>query len=400
MRANQRIVELAGRREVHAAFQWLHLQEQRLLGWQMEMLRIPAPPYKEARRAEWVRDRFVELGLEQVEIDAEGNVLGLIAGVEIEPVTVLSAHLDTVFPEEELPEPRMEEGRLYAAGAADNVAGLTGLLGIAAAMKAAGIVPGQTVLFVANVGEEAEGNLRGMRHLFFRSEYAGRIRSTICLEGAGTENVVVGGIGSRRLEVTITGPGGHSWTEADVPNPIVVLSRAIAKMDRIKLPKQPRTTWNVGVVEGGISVTSVPQSVRCLIDLRSVDMEQLIWLEVQVHRALEDAVLDANDEEAGLRLGLQVKTIGDRPAGGLAKDSSLLETVRAVDRHLRLQTELRIGSTDANVPLALGREAVAVGAGGVAGGIHTHGEWYEPAGRELALRRVLLILLDAAGKRL
>lgn len=399
MRANQRIVELAGRREVHAAFQWLHLQEQRLLNWQMEILRIPAPPYKEARRAAWMRERFIELGLERVQVDAEGNVLGEIPGLVSDgPVTMLSAHLDTVFPEEVLPEPRLEEGRLHAPGAADNVAGLTGLLGLAAAMKTAELVPRQTVLFVANVGEEAEGNLRGMRHLFFRSEYAGRIRATICLEGAGIEGVVVGGIGSRRLEATITGPGGHSWTEAGTPNPVVVLSRAIAKIDKIRVPRQPRTTWNIGRIEGGMSVTSIPERVSCLIDLRSVDADELISLEVQVHRALEDAVLDANENAGERRLGLQIRTIGDRPAGGLSKESSLLETVRAVDRHLRLRTELRIGSTDANVPLALGREAIAVGAGGVAGGIHTLAEWFEPAGRELALRRALLIVLDAAGQ--
>lgn len=397
MRANQRIMELAGLRGVHAAFQWLHLQEQRLLAWQMEMLRIPAPPYKEEQRATWVRERFVELGLEQVQIDAEGNVLGELPGeARNGPVTMLSAHLDTIFPDEVLPEPRLEEGRVYAAGAADNVAGLTGLLAVAAAIKTAQLVPGHTILFAANVGEEAEGNLRGMRHLFFRSEYAGRIRSAICLEGAGTENVVVGAIGSRRLQATVTGPGGHSWTEAGAPNPIVVLSKAIAAMERIKLPRQPRTTWNVGRIEGGMSVTSVPERASCLIDLRSVDMDQLISLEVQVHRALEDAVLEANDGAGDRKLSLQVTTIGDRPAGALSKEAALLETVNAVDRHLRLRTELRIGSTDANVPLALGREAIAVGAGGIAGGIHTHGEWFDPAGRELALRRVLLILLDAA----
>ncbi|MGO4213601.1 peptidase dimerization domain-containing protein, partial [Terriglobus sp. YAF25] len=216
------------------------------------------------------------------------------------------------------------------------------------------------------------------------------------LEGAGTENVVVGAIGSRRLQATITGPGGHSWTEAGAPNPIVVLSKAIAAMERIKLPRQPRTTWNIGRIEGGMSVTSVPERASCLIDLRSVDMDQLISLEVQVHRALEDAVLEANDDAGDRRLSLHVATIGDRPAGTLSTEAALLETIHAVDRHLRLRTELRIGSTDANVPLALGREAIAVGAGGIAGGIHTHSEWFDPAGRELALRRVLLILLDAA----
>ena len=393
-----RIAHLAQDRGVHRAFAWLHLHEPRIRAWQQELVAIPAPPFGEGARAQWFADRMRELGLSEVHIDDAGNALGLLRPDDgASPLALLSAHLDTVFAADTELDIREDESLLIGPGISDNGAGLAGLLALAAAIRHAELQPGNNILFAANVGEEAEGNLRGMRYLFTASPFAQRICGTLALEGAGTETVVTRALGSRRFRVEITGPGGHAWTDSAVPNPIVALSAAIADISSRTLPARPRTTLNVGEIRGGTSVTAVAQSAEATFDLRSTDAGQLLLLEVQLYRAVEDAVIAAN-LASGEKLNAQITLIGDRPAAELDPKSRLLETVRAVDRHLRLRTEERLGSTDANIPLSLGRDAVAIGAGGLAGGIHTTNEWHDTRGRDLALRRVLLILLDLCGR--
>jgi acetylornithine deacetylase/succinyl-diaminopimelate desuccinylase-like protein len=393
-----RITQLAQDRAVHRAFAWLHLQEQRIRTWQQELVSIPAPPFGESTRAAWFVDRMRELGLSDVHIDEAGNALGLLRPDDgASNVALLSAHLDTVFAAETELDIRQDESLLIGPGISDNGAGLAGLLALAAAIRHAELQPVNNILFAANVGEEAEGNLRGMRHLFQGSPFARRICATLALEGAGTEIVVTRALGSRRFRVEITGPGGHAWTDSAVPNPIVALSTAIADISSRTLPVRPRTTLNVGEIRGGTSVTAVAQSAEATFDLRSTDAGQLLLLEVQLYRAVEDAVIAANRVSASEKLQAQITLIGDRPAAELDPKSRLLETIRAVDRHLRLRTEERLGSTDANIPLSLGLDAVAIGAGGLAGGVHTTNEWHDTRGRDLALRRVLLILLDLCG---
>jgi tripeptide aminopeptidase len=198
----------------------------------------------------------------------------------------------------------------------------------------------------------------------------------------------------------VKGPGGHSWTDAGTPNPIVILSRAITAMSEVALPSSPRTTLNIGTIEGGSSVNSIPEFATARFDLRSLDADQLVRLEVELHRAVEDAVLLANARTSGGKkqgpVQFLIERIGDRPAGRLSNDSPLLEALHAVDRHLGIRTELRVASTDANIPLSRGIPAVSIGAGGDGGGIHTRGEWYDARGRELALKRILLLLLLAS----
>jgi tripeptide aminopeptidase len=249
------------------------------------------------------------------------------------------------------------------------------------------------------VGEEGEGDLRGMRYLYGASPWGERIGANVVLDGAGCEVVVTQGLGSRRYLVTVKGPGGHSWTDAGTPNPIVVMSRAIAAMSEIALPTSPRTTLNIGTIEGGSSVNSIPEFATARFDLRSVDADQLVRLEVELHRAVEDAVLAANAQTAAKKgLGMVqflIERIGDRPAGRLNDNSPLLKALQAADRHLGIRTEPRVASTDANIPLSLGIPALSIGAGGDGGGIHTRGEWYDASGRELALKRILLLLMLA-----
>src|ERR1700728_3088873 len=393
--AFSRIGQLASLLRVHAAFQWVHLHDRRMMQWQQELVSIAAPPFGERRRAEWLAERFRELKLEQVEIDSEGNVLGCYPGDRSragQQCVLLSAHIDTVFPIHTPIAPLVEHNLLEAPGACDNGAGVAGILAVAAALGSCGIELPCDLLFAGNVGEEGEGDLRGMRHLYGASHWGERIAANVVLDGAGCEVVVTQGLGSRRYLVTMKGPGGHSWTDAGTPNPIVVLSRAIGAMSDVVLPSSPRTTLNIGTIEGGSSVNSIPEFATARFDLRSLEAEQLVRLETELHRAVEDAVFVANERTGG-PVQFLIERIGDRPAGRLDSDSPLLEALHAVDRHLGIRTEQRVASTDANIPLSLGIPALSIGAGGDGGRIHTRGEWYDASGRELALKRILLLLL-------
>jgi tripeptide aminopeptidase len=408
---HRRITTLAADRAVHRAFRWLHLHEPQLRRWQLEFLRIPAPPFAEAARALWFRDRFAYLGLANAHIDTEGNVL---AELNPEPWTLnpgpcilLSAHLDTVFPAATDCTPREDGPIIHGPGASDNGAGLVALLALAAALTHAKLTPPCTILFAANVGEEGEGDLRGMRHIFQAAPYAGRIRTAIALEGSGEATVVDRALGSRRLRVTVTGPGGHSWADAGRPNPILALASALIAIAKLKLPINPRTTLNCGTIRGGTSVNSIPEFATADLDLRSTSALELDRTELAVLKTLEATNPGAPEPALSLPKGLaseiwattglnlHVTRIGDRAAGALAANSTLFTSLRAVDRHLGLTTDARIGSTDANLPLSLGVPALAIGAGGAGTGIHTLLESYDPTGRDIALRRILLLLLDA-----
>ena len=379
---------------MHRAFGWLHLHEPQVRRWQMEFLAVAAPTFHEGARARWFVERFAELGLVGARLDGAGNAVAeLVGSISGGPVVLVSAHLDTVFGLEVDVTPREDGAVIHGPGACDNGAGLAALLALAAALKHAEIVPGATVVFAANVGEEGEGDLRGMRHLFSaESEYFQRIGTVIALEGSGTGTVVDRALGSRRLRVTVNGPGGHSWADAGVGNPIFALAGALAAVARVRLSGNPRTTLSAGTLSGGTSINSIPAQASAGLDIRSTSGLELDRTEMAVLQVLEKEL-----KGFGPELTFHVERIGDRPSGELAAGSALALSLRAVDRHLGVATDARIGSTDANVPLALGVQAVAIGCGGVSGGIHTLGEWFDPSGRELALRRVLLLVMDACG---
>jgi len=390
---NLRISTLASNRAIHRAFSWLHLHEPQLRRWQLEAIAIPAPPFAEQARADYFLQQFTTLGLTNPHIDAEGNALAELPSANPTPdtpIVLISAHLDTVFPSTTNCTPQEDDQKILAPGACDNAAGLTALLALAAALTHAQITPDCTILFAANVGEEGEGDLRGMRHLFnpATSPYAKRIRAAIAFEGGGNATVVDRALGSRRLRVTITGPGGHSWADSGRPNPILALAAALLAISHLPLPRNPRTTLNCGTISGGTSVNSIPASATADLDIRSTSALQLDRTELAVLKSLQSTV------EAHADLHLHVSRIGNRPSGSLPESSPISRSLRAVDRHLSIKTDSRIGSTDANLPLSLGIPAFAIGAGGSGGGMHTLAEWYDPTGRDLALRRVLLLLLD------
>ena len=399
-----RVTALAELRPVHAAFAWLHGNPKTIMDWQAELVAIPAPPFGEQARSLWMATRFAEAGLSRVETDSVGNVFGWLPATKLPPessgpVVVLSAHLDTVFPAGTPLHPMVDGDRLQSPGACDNGAGVVGMLAIAHALIQVKAELAAPLLFLGNVGEEGEGDLRGMRFLYQQTALAGRIAAHIVLDGAGAESAVTQALGSRRYRVTVTGPGGHSFTDAGTPNPIAALASALAVLAETPLPDEPRTTFNVGTISGGTSVNSIPESAQAAIDFRSTSPEQLVRLEVALHRAVEDAVDRCNARaksaarhERGL-LAFAIDLIGDRPATQLATDSPLLEALLAVDRHLGLKTEQRLGSTDANIPLSLGIPALSMGAGGEGGGAHTLAEWYSARNRAAGLKRVLLLTL-------
>jgi acetylornithine deacetylase/succinyl-diaminopimelate desuccinylase-like protein len=308
--------------------------------------------------------------------------------------------MDTVFPEGTPLDVRREGERLLGPGISDNGSGLVALLAVAGALQATQIQTAAPILFLANVGEEGEGDLRGMRHVFSDSRWREAIAYTLVLDGGGTDTIVTAGLGSRRFQATMRGPGGHSWTDFGTPNPIVALARAIQLFSRTPIPSERETSFNVGVIAGGTSVNSIPETASMRVDVRSTSTSELDRVEKALRAALAQAAAEAKSNRIemlrGNSLACELKIIGDRPAAELAHDSRLLQTIRAVDAQLGIRSRLQCASTDANIPLALGHQAIAIGAGGCGGGAHTMREWYDPVNRELGLRRILLALLALA----
>jgi tripeptide aminopeptidase len=398
------VARLAALPEVRSAYNWLRAQEPQFVQWQMEMARVAAPPFGEAARGEWLANKFRELGLDNVHQDEVGNVLGIHPGYGKSCVS-LSAHIDTVFPATTPLNVRQQGTRLYGPGVSDNGAGVTAMLALAALMRAVRIRHALPLLFIGNVGEEGEGDLRGMRHLFASAPWKDEILYSLVLDGAGADTIVAEALGSRRFEVIVRGPGGHSWSDFGAPNPIVVLSRAIQSFASTEVATTPKSTFNVGVIRGGTSVNSIPESASMRVDIRSTSMAEMERLE----RALRQALDQAAEQETGVSerrgsgqrrpigLSCEVVVIGNRPAGELNSQSRLLHVIRAVDAQLGNTAQIQRASTDANIPLSLGREAIAIGGGGTGGGAHTLQEWFDCSGRELGLKRILLTLLALAG---
>jgi tripeptide aminopeptidase len=389
--------QFADHPEIRAALAWFA----RNLAWineqQSRLTEIPAPPFQEAQRASAVKLLLASSGL-AVQIDKTGNVIGELRGANEKEIVVLSAHLDTVFPASTEIKVRHDGDRLLAPGISDNGTGLAALIAIARACHEAHIQPRRTILFVADVGEEGEGNLRGMRALI--EAYKPKLKAVVVLDGSGTDHVTTKALASRRLEATINGPGGHSWSDFGMPNPINALVRASVRFINTKVPVAPRTTFNIGQIEGGTSVNSIPYEAKLKVDIRSESEDELAKLESALRECIAAGVRDemesARDRTKG-KLEWKVEPLGSRPGGELPANSPLLAALRSADEYVGNQSRVERSSTDANVPLANGIDAISIGAGGTGGGAHSLQEWYEPAGRELGLKRAFLTLLGASG---
>ncbi len=388
--------QLAENAQVRDALAWFALNLTWINDQQARLTEIPAPAFQEGLRATAVKTLLSDAGL-SVQVDAAGNVIGELRGVNEKEIVVLSAHLDTVFPAGTDVKVRRDGNRMLAPGISDNGTGLAALAAIARAIHEAQIKPQRTILFVANVGEEGEGNLRGMRAL--ADAYRTRLKAVIVLDGAGTDHVTTVALASRRLEVVINGPGGHSWSDFGMPNPINALVRGSVRFINTRIPASPRTTFNLGQIEGGTSINSIPYEARLKVDVRSESESELGRLESALRECVAAGVRDemesSRDRTKG-KLEWKVDLLGSRPGGELAAGSPLLAALRAADAIVENESRIERSSTDANIPLSLGIDAISIGAGGNGGGAHSLQEWYDPAGREMGLKRALLALLAVA----
>lgn len=389
--------ELTSNPQVRQALDWFTNNLQAITEEQIRITSVPAPSFQESERAAALKAAFSSAGL-RAQIDAAGNVVGELRGANEKELVVLSAHLDTVFPPGTEIKVRREGNRLYAPGISDNGNGLAALVAVARALQAAHLKPQRSILFAANVGEEGEGNLRGMRALV--EACRPRLKAVLVLDGAGIDHVSTMALASRRIEVVVTGPGGHSWADFGLPNPINALVRGALRFINTRVPASPRTTFNIGVMEGGTSVNSIPHEARLKVDLRSESEDELVRLEGALRESIAAGVRDemeASRDRSRGNLEWKLESLGSRPGGELPANSPLLAALRAADEFIGMQSRLERSSTDANVPLSLGIDAISIGAGGTGGGAHSLQEWYDPSGRELGLKRILLTLLGASG---
>lgn len=375
---------------------WIDQNAAWVTSQQIRLTEIPAPEFGEGRRAEALRELFAASGF-KVRLDRTGNVVAESARSDSAHVILVAAHIDTVFPASTDVRVNRDANRLVAPGISDNGAGIAALAGLARALAESRVRTSKMIVLAGDVGEEGEGNLRGIRALV--ESYGSRLSAVIAVDGPSAEFITTQGIASRRFEVSVTGPGGHSWSDFGAPNPITALARGIVQFSSVRLPGDPRSSYNFGVVEGGTSVNSIPARAAVKVDLRSEDDSELSRLEVRLREAMQAAVRDelASADAPSDALQLNFRSLGTRPAGKLPADSPLLATVRDVDRYLGNRSRLERSSTDANVPLSLGIPAIALGGGGKGGGAHTHEEWFDPSGRELGLKRLFLTVVALAG---
>ena len=384
--------------QVQAAFLLFESQAEKITEEQIEICAIAAPPFGEQRRAEHLRQKLNESGLAQTEIDEAGNCLALYEGQQSASVLVVSAHLDTVFPGATDLTLRRNGNRLLAPGISDDGCGLTALLALARALTVNKIQVETSILFVGSVGEEGEGNLRGVRHLFNAGKWAGRIAAFVSLDGAGLEQITNGALGSRRYRVQLRGPGGHSWGDFGVANPVHGLGRAISSLASYPAPLDPRTSFNVGRVQGGSSINAIPGEASMEVDLRSISEDELVRLDAFFRRMVREAVEQENStrRKDTPPLELNLNLIGERPSGETPPNSPIVLLAEEATRALDSKPVLERASTDSNVPIALGIPAITLGAGGTSGNPHTLDEWYDPRDRHLGLKRALLVMLGLA----
>src|SRR5258708_2104881 len=400
----QDVARLSAAPEVRSAYNWLRTQEPQFSQWQTEMARIPAPPFGEAARGAWLAERFREVGLDDVRIDDVGNVFGIHPGFG-QRYVALSAHIDTVFPANTPLNIRQQGSRIYGPGVSDNGAGITAMLAIASLLRAVRVRHTLPFVFIGNVGEEGEGDLRGMRHIFSTPRWKDSIAYSVVLDGAGADTIVAEALGSRRFEVIVRGHGGHFWSDFGAPNSIVIVAKGVETFTTTPVPTTPKTTFNIGVIRGGTSVNSIPESASMKVDIRSTSMAEMERLEqtlrLALNRAVEDEKLAAEMRSPVQKrpsgVNCEVVPIGNRPARELAVGSRILQVIRAVDAQLNNAAQVQRASTDANIPLSLGQEAIAIGGGGSGGGAHTLQEWFDSNGTGLGVKRILLTLLGLAG---
>jgi acetylornithine deacetylase/succinyl-diaminopimelate desuccinylase-like protein len=363
---------------------------------------IPSPPFKEDKRGEAVLAMFRQTKLTNIERDSEGNVLGLRKGTGGGPLIAIAAHLDTVFPEGTNVKVTRTGTRLAAPGVGDDTRSLAVLVAIIRAMDEANVQTKADILFVADVGEEGPGDLRGMKQLFIKGPYKDHIKNFISIDGSGEGNAITyGAVGSKRYHVTFKGPGGHSYGAFGLVSPSFAMGNAIEKFSHTIVPQTPKTTFNVGVMGGGTSVNSIPNEVWMDVDMRSEARDELNTIDRSFAALVAKAVAEENaarSTSAG-KITVDLKLIGDRPSGHTPMDSALVQTASAVVRALGMTPDLGFSSTDANIPISLGIPAITIDSGGTGGRAHALDEWIdvEKTKSLQGMRGALALLLTLAG---
>lgn len=385
--------------KVRKALEFIRAIEPETIEEQIRTAEIPAPTFKEGKRAEYYKRRFSELGLSKVRIDAAGNVIGERPGSDPRETLVIAAHLDTVFPEGTDVKVKRNGNLLTGPGIGDDARGLAVMLAVIRALNEAKIETRDNIIFVGDVGEEGLGNLRGVGHLV-TEELKGRITNFIALDASGYD-LVTREIGSNRYRVTFSGPGGHSFKEFGRTSAIHALGRAIEKISRLTVPADPRTTYNVGKIDGGTTVNSIAQTASMEVDLRSVSAEELSRLDAKFRQAVEAALAEENAARPdGARLSVEVELIGERPVGKQAADAPIIQTIIAMDKALGIPTNPTVSSTDSGMPQRFGIPSVTVGSGGTWKGMHSVGESFDTTDSYRGTQRVLAAIIAVAGPRM
>jgi acetylornithine deacetylase/succinyl-diaminopimelate desuccinylase-like protein len=397
----QAMARLAAQPSVKQALAYIEKNESVTTANTLAINAIPAPTFAEGARASDYAQRLKKAGLQDVHLDGAGNVLGTYRGGGKGPVVVLAAHLDTVYPAATDLTVREKDGRYYVPGIADNARSLAAMLTIVSALREAKIQTEGDILVVANVGEEGLGDLKGVKYLFSQRK---DIKAFVGLEPAlGTDGDPVThiGTGSRRFKVTMRGPGGHSYEGFGLPSAVHALGRAIARIDAVQVPAQPKVTFNVGVIQGGQSVNSISAEASMLIDIRSADAALLAKIEQQIKAAIQQGVDETNQRWNSKAITADIELIGDRPAGSMAKDTVIVRTALAAATAQGRPALLDSAhSTDANLPMSLGIPAITMSGGGSSGGYHSEkNEWWSPANAHTGPQNVLLTILGLTGVR-
>jgi len=384
--------------KVKRALEFIRSIEPETIEEQIKTAEIPAPTFKEGNRAKYYKQRFTELGLSNVRIDAVGNVIGERSGTDPSQTLVIAAHLDTVFPEGTDVKVRRNGNILTGPGIGDDARGLAVILAIVRALNEARIETKGNMIFVADVGEEGLGNLNGVGHIV-KEELKGKITHFIGLDASGYD-IVNREIGSNRYRVTFRGPGGHSYFEFGRPSAIHALGRAIDKIAKLTVLKDPRTTYNVGKIEGGTTVNSIAQTASMEVDLRSISAGELEKLDANFKKAVQRSLEEENSSKTdAARLTVEIQMIGQRPVGLQAPDAPIVQAILAADKALGITPNLTASSTDSGMPMRFGIPAVTIGSGGKCQGMHSVGEIFDSTDSYLGTQRVLTAILAIIGMK-
>jgi acetylornithine deacetylase/succinyl-diaminopimelate desuccinylase-like protein len=380
---------------VRAAVDAAKANEAQAIEEQIRFCEVPAPSFKETARGEVLKETFRQLGLQNVRVDKAGNVLGDRPGAAPRPQLVIAAHLDTVFPEGTDVKVKREGTVLHGPGIGDDCRGLAVLVSVVRALRQANVRTPGSITFVADVGEEGLGDLRGMKQLF-NETMKGQIDRFVSIDGTGLGITHVA-VGSHRYRVTFKGPGGHSFGAFGLANPIDALGRAVAKIADFQVPKQPKTTFNVGRIGGGTSVNSIPFEGWMEVDMRSSDPASLASVDASFHKSVDGAVTDENTRWGTPRMITVTKDlVGDRPAGSTPEDAAIVQTALAVNKALGFAASLGEGSTDSNIPMSMKIPAITIGGGGRGTGAHALDEAYDTTDSWMGTQRAVLLTIALA----